>query len=110
MKLGFWERWRIKKRFARYVSSDVIRLVERSPSEFSRQPEVRHFQFVVVLLDDSQHEDIQANLSRVVDACLRHRSMISNVSASLVVACLGVPFSDGDSVESRLSLVNSSSG
>ena len=106
MKLGFWERRRARKTFERFVSLDVIRLIAKSPNEFVRKPKQRHFQFVVILLDDSRAEDIPANLSRIADACLRYRSMISNISASLVVACLGVPFPEGDSVEARLSLVN----
>jgi len=106
MRLGFWERRKARKAFEKFVSPDVMRLIEKSPSEFLREPELRHFQFVVIVPNDSRAEDIAANLSRVADACLRHRSMISNISASLVVACLGVPFPDADSVEARLTLVN----
>jgi hypothetical protein len=45
-------------------------------------------------------------LSRVADRILHHRAMISDVSASVIVACLGIPFRDGDSAEQRVTLVN----
>jgi hypothetical protein len=107
MKPGFWERRRIRKSFEKFVSPEVIRLIEKDPKKFvDIGPRISHFQFVIILLDDSQPDNVPEILSRVADATLRHRSMISNISASIVVACLGVPFPDGDSVEERVRLVN----
>ena len=107
MKFRFWEQRSARKTFEKYVSPEVIRLIEKSPpTGFKAIPEVRHFQFVIVVLDDSRLDEVPKILSRVGDVILRHDGMISNISASIVVACLGVPFSIGDSVENRLSLLN----
>ena len=104
--MGFWERRRVRKTFEKYVSPKVIRAMKKDPGAFIIGPQICHFQFVIVLLDDSQPDDVPEILSRVADAIFRHRSMISNISASIVVACLGVPFPDRDSLEERVKLVN----
>jgi hypothetical protein len=36
MKLGFWKRRRARKVFEKYVSPDVMRLIEKSSSESNR--------------------------------------------------------------------------
>lgn len=103
--MGFWQRFQEKRR-VRKIFKNAIRLIEKDPERYRRpSQEIRHFQFVVVLLDDSQPDNVPTILSRVMDASFRHYGMISNISASIVVACLGVPHPDGDSVERRTKLV-----
>lgn len=99
--MGFWERRRVRKTF-----KEVIRSIEKDPTKYAVGAKIRHFQFVIILLDDSQPDNVPKILSRVVDAIFHH-AMISNVSASIVVAYLGVPLSGNDSVEERMKLVNS---
>jgi len=107
MKLGFWERRRVRKTFERLVSPGVIAAIEKDPTKFIKAaPEIRHFQFVIILLDDERPDDVPAMLNRVVDAIFNHHAMISNIYVSLVVAWFGFPFPDTDSVEERLKLVN----
>jgi hypothetical protein len=104
--MGFWKEFREKRR-VRKTFARAIRFVEKDPAKYiGLSQEIRHFQFIIVLLDDSQPDNVPEILSRVMDASFRHYAMISNISASIVVACLGVPHPDGDSVERRINLVN----
>jgi len=108
MKILAWlERRRVRREFGKHVSPAVIRSIEKSRNrgELPGKPETRHFQFIVVHIQDSQPDEIAPVVAKVVDACLRHHAVISNLSASLIVACLGGPFPEFDSAEGRLSLV-----
>lgn len=90
------------------MSPEIIRLIEKDPKKYARiSPETRHFQFVIILLDDSQPDNVPEILNRVIDTIFRHYGMISNISASIVVVCLGMPFPGSDSVENRMKLVSS---
>jgi hypothetical protein len=73
--------------------------VEKSPSEFIREHEIRHFQFVVVLVDDSRPDDVPRASAGSLSAAFA-------TTTALVVACLGVPLLDNDSVEARIRLLN----
>ena len=95
----------MRKKFGRYVSPDALRKWEETPTGLP-EPVVRHFQFVIVVLDDARPEELKATISRVVSAASRQRAILSNVSASIIVVCFGVPFPDDDSFESRLGFVN----
>jgi hypothetical protein len=51
----------------------VIKLIEKNPSKyFALRPECKHFQFVIVLIDESKPDEVSELQGKVVDICLRH--------------------------------------
>jgi hypothetical protein len=103
------ERRRVRRTFEEYVSPDVMKLIKADTNDtrFPISPERRHFQFVVVHFDEIEAEQISAILTNVTEVLLDHGAVISNVSSCLVIAWLGEPFAQYDSVERRLKLVTS---
>jgi hypothetical protein len=89
-----------------YVSPEVIAKVLRETKPEIRPPEVKHFQFVVILADDTNPQEVPAIISAVMGTLVRHRANISNSTPLLFVALLGVPFPEGNSAEARRGLVD----
>ena len=86
------------------ISPGVIaKLLTETPK--TRPPEARHFQFVVILADDTNPREVPPIISRVVDTLVDHRATVLGIVSSLVVAVLGVPFPDGNSPEKRRELI-----
>jgi len=102
---AFVERWRVRRSFAKYASPEVIKAIA-TPHPLVKDPEHRHFQFVIVQIDESAVDDVSALLGKVIDACFRHGAIVSNVSVTLVISYMGPPFEQHDSLESRLALVD----
>jgi len=104
--LGMLRRRKIPRAFQDYLSPDAIgKLLRESDSEI-RPPEVQHFQFVVALAEDTSPQEVPAMISEIVGTLIQHRATVSNISSSLVVALLGVPFPEGNSAEARRELVD----
>jgi hypothetical protein len=89
-----------------YVSPEVIAKMLGETKPEIRPLEVKHFQFVVILADDTYPQKAPAIISAVMGTLVRHRANISNVTPLLFVALLGVPFPEGNSVEARRGLVD----
>jgi hypothetical protein len=88
-----------------YVSGEVIaKLLGETKPEIT-PPEVKHFQFVVILADDTYPQKAPAIVSAVMGTPVEHRANVSNVTPLLFVALLGVSFPEGNSAEARRSLV-----
>jgi hypothetical protein len=92
--------------FRDYLSPQVIGKLLRETEKEIHPPEVKHFQFVVIFVDDSNpQEEVAARINAVMRTLAQHRATISNITASVVVALFGVPFPEGDSAEARCELV-----
>lgn len=79
-----------------HVSPEVIaKLLGETKPEIS-PPEVKHFQFVVILADDTFPQKAPAIISAVMGTLVEHRANVSNVTPLLFVALLGVPFPEGN--------------
>lgn len=92
--------------FGAYVSPKVIRRLLEEPGTGPADPQVRHFQFVLTLADDTNPQALPETLRTIVNALMRHRSTITSIEVSLVVALLGVPFETGNSPGARRELVD----
>jgi hypothetical protein len=68
--------------------------------------ESKHLQFVVILVDEADPQEIPVIISRVIDTLLRQRAIVSDITCSLVVGLLGAPFPEGNSPEERRELVD----
>jgi hypothetical protein len=104
----FFDRRRTRRIFQNYLSPALIKQLEKSTREGGftpKPPEQRHFQFVVVNLEDKNIEQLPACSEKVVDTLLRHEAVVFNISASLVLGCFGVIFFSPDSAERRLAVV-----
>ena len=88
-----------------YISPEVIATLLRDTKPIG-PPEVKHFQFVVILADDTDPQKAPAIISAVMGTLVEHRANVSSVTPLLFVALLGVPFPEGNSAEARLGLVD----
>src|SRR5262249_36509320 len=69
-------------------------------------PEVKHFQFVVILVEDTNPEQVPAMINAVMSTLVHYHANISNVAPPLIMALLGVPFLESNSPEKRRELVD----
>lgn len=100
------QRRRSHKLMEEHVSPEVIaKLLGETKPEIS-PPEVKHFQFVVLLADDTFPQKAPAIISAVMGTLVEHRANVSNVTPLLFVALLGVTFPEGNSAEARRRLVD----
>ncbi len=75
-----------------HLSPEVIAMLQRETGSEIKPPEVKHFQYVVVIADDTYPEDVPATISKIVDMIVQRRATVSDITSSLVVGLLGVPF------------------
>ena len=69
-------------------------------------PEVKRFQFVVILVEDTNPEQVPAMIDGVMRTLVQYHANISNVLPPLIVALLGVPLLESNSPEKRRELVD----
>ena len=98
-----FQRRKVRTAFGDYLSPEVIRRLLARPDLV--QPTVKHFQFVVILLDEPDPLQVSTLMSGLVRTLFDHKATISNVSPSLVVGLFGVPFPDGNWPEARQAAV-----
>jgi hypothetical protein len=103
--LRMLQRRRARRAFGKYLSPAVIEKVLRETGSKIRPTEVQHFQFVVALADDANPQDVPAMISKAIGTLIQHRATVENISSSLFVALLGVPFPEGNSPRARRELV-----
>jgi len=96
----------MQKAFQKYLPPEVIARNLRDAEHLKEWPlETKHFQFVLILVDETHPQEIPSTLSRVVDAIIQHHAMLANICSSLVVALFGVPFPEGNTPEARRGMV-----
>jgi len=88
-----------------YLSPELIKLISEEHSAI-RPPEVKHFQFVVAIVDDTNPEAVPAMIGAIMQVFVEHHASVSHITSSLFVALLGVPFPEDNSVAARLELVD----
>ena len=99
----FLQRRKVRKSFEPYLSPEVVRRLLNNPEHLL--PKVKHFQFVVVLLDEANPQEISALVGGVVRTLFEHQATVTTVSLSIVVGLMGVPFPGSDSPEVRRAVV-----
>src|SRR5216684_6347097 len=104
--LQMLQRRRLRKTLQASASPEAIAKLVRETKHEIRLPEVKHFQFVVMLVDDTNPQEVPAMISKVVGTLVRQRATVENISSSLLVGLLGVPFPEGNSPQARLELVD----
>lgn len=98
--------WRRKRgTLGEHLNPEAIAKLLRETKPEIKGPQIRHFQFVLILADDSNPQAVPPMISSVLRTLDEHRASVANIMSSLFVALLGVPFGDGDSVEARRALV-----
>jgi hypothetical protein len=104
--LRILQRRKIRKASQDHLSPDVIEKLLRETGSEIRPPEVQHFQFVLTLAEDTNPQEVPAVISEVIGTLVEHRATVLDISSSLVVAVLGLPFPEGNSPEARRELVD----
>src|SRR5271165_914519 len=103
--MGIFQRGRSRRLFQDFVSPEALAKLQGKTQLSVGKIKGKHFQFVVILTDDSNPYEIPGIISAVVGCLLQHGAMVSNLSSSLLVGLLGVPSPQGDSPEARHGLV-----
>jgi hypothetical protein len=97
--------WRNRKVPLEHLSREEMGKLLRSDAEI-KQYQIKHFQFVVVLPDDTNPQEASVISGKVMDILMDHHANVSHSSGSMFVALLGVPFTEYDSTERRRELVD----
>jgi hypothetical protein len=88
------------------LSPKVIAMLQRETTSEIRPPEVKHFQFVVAIADDTDPEEVPAMIGKISQIFVQHRATVSHITPPFVVALLGVPFPELNSAAARRALVD----
>ncbi len=100
------QRRKTRKVFDEYVSPETIARLLREKGSGTKPFQVKHFQFLVILADDTSPQEVPSMISSVTATLVQHRANISSVTSSLFVALLGVPFPENNSAAARRNLVD----
>src|SRR5580692_7743513 len=106
--MGIWgklQRRRARTAYGEYVSPEVIEKLLRETGSEMKSPEVKHFQYVLAMADDTNPEGVPAMIGKIVQVLVEHHATVINIASSLVVALLGVPFPASNSAGARRELV-----
>jgi hypothetical protein len=103
--LGKLRRRRVSTAFRNYVSPEVIEKLLRETGSEIRPREVKHFQYVVAMADDTNPEEVPAMTGKIVQILVEHHATVTDIMSSLVIALLGAPFPAGNSAGARMELV-----
>jgi hypothetical protein len=95
-----------RKIFRKPVSPEILAKLRGETQLQAGRVESRHFQFVIILVNESDFQEVPAIISAVVGTLLQHGAILSNITSSLLVGLLGIPFPNGDSPEVRRGLVD----
>jgi len=107
MSIADWIRsWRLRRTLAKYITpKSASRILRSFESRGAPPPETKHFQFIVVHIRDTDDAETPRIISSVVDTLISGQSTLDNITSSLVVALMGVPYPEYDSSQARLDLV-----
>jgi hypothetical protein len=98
--------WRNRKIWGEHLSPELIKLISEKRSAEIKPPEVKHFQFVVAIADETNPDEVPAMIAKIVDSCVQHHATVSAITSSLVIVLLGVPFPEANSADARRGLVD----
>jgi hypothetical protein len=94
-----------RKKTFDFISPEMLAMFLSEPEQQIGAPDVKHFQFVVILLDDTKPEQVPRTANAVTATLVRYRATITSVSPTLFVALLGVPSPERNSPEARRELI-----
>jgi hypothetical protein len=95
-----------RKIFRKSVSPEILAKLRGETQLQAGRVESRHFQFVIILVNESDFQEVPAIISVVIGTLLQHGAILSNITSSLLVGLLGIPFPNGDSPEVRRGVVD----
>ena len=103
--LGKLQGRRVRTALGNYLTPEVTEKLLREPGSEIGPPEVKHFQYVVAMADDTNPDEVPAVIGKIVQLLVEHQATVTNIMSSLVIALLGVPFLAGNSAGARIELV-----
>lgn len=100
------EKRRLRRDFAKSLSSGQRKPIDDPKAAPSvAEPSPRHFQYIIVNIDDSDPDRVPALIGSVVAALVAHDAGLQALSSTLIVGVLGLAFPRYDSAELRAKLV-----
>ena len=103
--LEMLQRRKIRTTYGKYISPEATEKLLRETGSGISSPEVKHFQYVVAMADDTNPDEAPAVIGKIVQVLIEHHATVTNIMSSVVVALLGVPFPAGNSAAARMELV-----
>ena len=95
----------VRRTFSKYLRPVGEKETKRKTGWFIDPPEVRHFQYVIVGLEELEFEKASLLMEKVLEAFYKHHGLISTYSPFLMIGSWGTLQDDPDSVENRLATV-----
>lgn len=100
-------RRKVKGDFEKVVSPEIVSAVASSlAGGWTPTNERKHFQFIVLQVDEAKPDDVPVLIGKVVDTFLDQGAIVADISSSLIVGYFGFPFPTSDAPESRQRLVD----
>src|SRR4051794_20655999 len=103
--LDWLQRRQTRRIFKKYVSPEVLALLESRDLTPPSAPSRQHFQFVIVHIDEANPDRVSEIFGKVVDCFGRHNAILASSSPSLLIGALGFVYPQYDSPELRKRLV-----
>lgn len=105
MDLIRYVKTRLAERRAQIQAAEKYRtLSEKALTELREGTKARHFQFVIVDVEETDTVAAQRVAAEVVDAIYEHDGVVTTTSLQILIGCLGLLMSE-DSAEGRTKLV-----
>ena len=103
--LQTFQRRRVRRALEAYLSPEAVeKLLRQTKSEIG-PPQVKHFQFVLILFDESNPQAISALINGAVRTLFEHKATVTNISPWHLVGLLGISFPEGNPPEARRAVV-----
>ena len=67
---------------------------------------MKHFQYIIVVLGDTNLQEVPATIAAATDTLIDNRATVMTTGSSLIIGVLGLPFPEGDSRQSRHKVVD----
>ena len=103
--MGIFRQHKNLRLFQDFINPEALAKLRGNTQLHVGKIDEKHFQFVLILIDDNNPWEIPGIIREVVGSLLQHGAMLSTLSSSLLVGLLGVPLPQGDSSEARHGLV-----
>src|ERR1700729_1607560 len=77
--LEMLQRRKIRTTFGKYISPEATEKLLRETGSGISSPEVKHFQYVVAMADDTNPDEVPAVIGKIVQLLVEHQATVTNI-------------------------------
>lgn len=96
---------KMRKDLEKFISPEVLEMIEKDPWQYIKEVELKHFQYVIVHIDESKPDEQPAWINSVLRTISSSRANFPELDSTLITCSFGQPFQEDDRSELRLELV-----